>query len=124
MAVGFASARANAVLDAEKANWTHIQLHTADPGASGTSSVAGNDTRLGITWGSASAGAVANSAAIEWSDAEVDTAEDYTHFSLWNNSSGGTFAFSGTVTANAVSATGDAFRIAVGALSISLTVAS
>ena len=63
MAVGLAAATANGLLDA-LANGTNytaptakwIQLHTADPGAPGTTAVAGNATRKDIS-GSFSAAA-------------------------------------------------------------------
>jgi uncharacterized membrane protein YgdD (TMEM256/DUF423 family) len=96
-----------------------IQLHTADPGAAGTNAVAGNATRKDLTaaMGTASGGAITNTAAITWTTGEVDTSEDYTHWSLWTASTAGTFLFSGTVTANAVT-TGDEFTIPIGDLDV------
>jgi hypothetical protein len=101
----------------------HIQLHTADPGAAGTTAVAGNATRKSVSFGAASGGAMSNDAAITWTTGEVDTSEDYTHWSLWTASSAGTFIMSGTMTANAV-VTGDEFTIPVGELDITMTVAA
>ena len=49
--------------------------------------------------------------------------EDYTHFSAWTASTAGTFLFSGTITANAVTI-GDTFTIPVGDLDVSLAIAS
>lgn len=132
MATGLASALANEILDAlgnaseptilpVSEFW--IQLHTDDPGANGTSNVAGNATRKQVSFGAASGGVVSNDAAIEWSTGEVDTSEDYTHWSAWTASTSGTFLCSGTVTANAVTS-GDEFTIPVGELDLSLTVAS
>ena len=124
MAVGFAAAEANATLDARAVDWDFVQLHTGDPGSAGTANVAGNSTRKAITWASAAGGSIANDANIDWSDAEVTTAEDYTHVSLWTLATGGTFKASGTVTANAVAASGDAFRLATGAVVVTLNVAA
>lgn len=135
MAVGLASAVANAVLDALYNNtaptatlqvavpW--LQLHTADPGAAGTNAVAGNATRkdLSAVMGAAASGALTNTADITWSTGEVDTSEDYTHFSIWTASTAGTFKQSGTITANAVTA-GDQFTIAAGDLDFSVSTAA
>lgn len=129
MATGYSSFVATELLDAVCNNGSfavttaYIQLHTADPGASGTTSVAGNATRKAVSFGAASSAAIANDAAIEWSTGEVDTDEDYTHFTLWDASSGGNFLWSGTITANAVTA-GDVFTIAVGDLDLTMTPAS
>lgn len=129
MAEGWSSATATAVLDGLGNNTSfavatpYIQLHTAAPGAAGTSNVAGNATRKLVSFGAASAGTISNDAAIEWSSGEVDTSEDYTHWSIWSASSNGTFHCSGTVTANAVTS-GDTFTIPTGDLDISITIAS
>lgn len=124
MAVGFISSVADTELDSLVGTYDYIQLHTGDPGAAGTSNVAGNDTRKQVTFGSASGGTVSNSAAILWSDGEVDTQETYTHFSLWTAATDGSCGFTGTVTANAVEASGDSFTIPIGDLDISLNVAA
>lgn len=102
-----------------------IQLHTADPGAAGTTAVAGNATRKDLTasMGTASGGTISNNAAITWTTGEVDTSEDYTHWSLWTASTAGTFLCSGSVTANAVTI-GDEFTIPIGDLDASFAVAA
>lgn len=123
MAEGFSTAAANAALDDLVASYPFVQLHTGAPGSAGTSNVAGNATRKQVTWGAASNGTVSNSAAVEWSTAEVDTSEDYTHFTLWSAAVGGNFGASGTITANAVTS-GDEFTIGSGDLSLTLSVAS
>jgi hypothetical protein len=130
MATGLASGEAAKILDAlgNAADYTAptafwIQLHTADPGAAGTTSVAGNATRKQVSFGAASGGAIANDTAITWSTGEVDTGEDYTHWSAWTAETDGTFLCSGTVTANAVLA-GDQFQIPIGDLDLTLSVAA
>ena len=102
-----------------------IQLHTADPGAAGTTSVAGNATRkdLRAAVPAASGGAIASDVALTWTTSEVDTSEDYTHWSAWSASTNGTFLCSGTITANAVTS-GDEFTIPIGDFDVSLSVAS
>ena len=127
MAVGLSAAAANAILDTHHdTTYPWIQLHTADPGAAGTTAVAGNATRKDTTssWAPASGGSKTTDVDIDWSDAEVDTSETYTHCSFWTASTAGTFGGSGIVTANAVNASGDAFSILSGGVTASFTVAS
>lgn len=118
MAVGFAAGVINGWLDGLPTLW--VQLHTGDPGAAGTANVAGNDTRKQVTRGSASGGALSNTVALAWTVGEVDTAEDYTHVSLWTASTAGTFQGSGPMTANAV-LVGDTFTIPIGDLDLAVT---
>jgi len=102
-----------------------IQLHTADPGASGTTAVAGNATRKDLTasMGTAASGLISNNVAITWTAGEVDTSEDYTHWALFDASTAGTFLCSGTMTANAVTV-GDEFTIPSGDLDLSFATAA
>lgn len=102
-----------------------IQLHTGDPGASGTANVAGNATRKDLTasMGTAANGLISNNAAITWTTGEVDTSEDYTHWALFDASTAGTFLCSGTMTANAVTS-GDEFTIPSGDLDLSFATAA
>jgi len=118
MAIGPAASKANAFLEELDAMW--IQLHTGDPGATGTNNVAGNSTRKQISLGPASGGSISNDTDISWSMEDVNTSEHYTHFSLWSAPTSGTFLWSGTITANAVTA-GDEFEIRAGGLTISLS---
>lgn len=129
MSTGPSTATANSILDAicnataYSVATPYIQLHTADPGAAGTTAVAGNATRKSVSFGAAASGAISNDAAISWSTSEVDTSEDYTHWSLWTASSAGTFVMSGTLTANAVTV-GDEFTIPTGDLDLTITPAA
>jgi hypothetical protein len=124
MAVGLAAGTAAAILDGignaaafSLAN-NYVKLHVGDPGAAGTANAATETTRKLVSFGAASAGTMQNDVAILWST--VAGSEDYTHYSSWSASSGGTFQFSGTVTANAVTA-GDDFNVAIGGLVFTLT---
>jgi hypothetical protein len=127
MATGMSTATCDSILDAIGNNTSYaiatpyVQLHVGDPGAAGTSNVATETTRKLVSFGAASGGAISNDAAITWTG--VAGTEDFTHWTLWTASSGGTFIGSGTVTANAVVA-GDTFTIPTGDLDITLTVAS
>lgn len=104
---------------------TFIQLHTGDPGAAGTANVAGNATRKDIRAAMplASGGAITTDTVLTWTTGEVDTSEDYTHWSAWSASTSGTFLCSGTVSANAVTV-GDEFSIPVGDLDLSFSTAA
>jgi hypothetical protein len=121
MAEGMSATLANACLANEVDSYTWIKLHTGAPGSAGTSNAAGETTRQQATWGAPSGGAIANTAAVTWTS--VSTSEDFTHWSAWSAETDGTFGFSGTLTANAVTA-GDNFEIAIGDLDVTLTVAS
>jgi hypothetical protein len=129
MAVGFAAATANAILDAlcRSVAWSEpaevwIKPHVGDPGAAGTSNAAAETTRKQATFGSAaSGGAIANTVALTWTG--VSGSEDWTHFSAWDASTSGNFLFSGTVTQNAL-VSGDTATWAIGDLDVSLGVAS
>ena len=121
MATGFAEAEANAALDALAIQYTWVKLHVGDPGAAGTSFPAGETDRVQATWSAVADGVLTNSNTLTWP--AVSTAEDYTHFSVWTLSAAGTFGFSGTVTANAISV-GDDFVVAPGQLTFTLNVAA
>lgn len=121
MATGWSSTAGNAALTTLTGTYTWVQLHVGDPGANGTANVAVETDRIQVTWGAAASGAIANSAQLQWTT--VAGTEDYTHFTVWTASAAGTFGFSGTVTANAVTA-GDTFTIPTGDLDVSLTLAS
>jgi hypothetical protein len=121
MSVGFSTAAANTHLDNQGTTYPWVKLHTGDPGAAGTSNAATETTRKQATWASAASAAKTTSADLVWTG--VAGSEDYTHFSLWTASSGGSFGGSGTVTANAVTA-GDTFTIPAGELDLSLPVAA
>lgn len=132
MAVGMAPAVANDVLDAVGNNGAlstipittaFVQLHTADPGAAGATAVAGNATRKSVSFAAAASGSMASDADTTWTTGEVDTSEDYTHFSLWDASTAGNFMWSGTVTADPVTA-GNEFRFPSGSFTLGIGVAS
>lgn len=126
MTVGMSSTVANAIMNALARNtaWSqpaavHIKLHLGDPGSAGTSNAAANTTRQQATFGTtASGGSLSNTVAVTWTS--VSNTETYTHYSAWDASSSGNFLFSGTLTANGVTA-GDTFTIGIGSLTASLT---
>lgn len=128
MAEGVASGEANKMLQALCGNATYtasaavyIQLHTAAPGAAGTTNIASETTRKVATFAAASGGSIASNADVSWS--AITGSQDATQFSAWTASTAGTFLFSGTITANPYTA-GDTYTISSGNLTASLTVAS
>lgn len=121
MATGIASARADASIDATVALGTWIKLHIGDPGAAGTANPATETDRVQASFGAASGGTAVTDTDTEW--LAVSTGEDYTHFSMWTASTAGTFLWSGTVTADAVTA-GNNFLIEAGDLALVMTGAS
>lgn len=118
MTVGISSTEANEALDALLASYTWVKLHIGDPGAAGTANAAVETDRQQATWAAASGGASSNTNDMTW--ASVAGSEDYTYFSVWTASTAGTFGFSGTLTANAVTS-GDTFVISIGDLDVSIT---
>jgi hypothetical protein len=65
-----------------------VQMHIGDPGAAGTSNLAGNTTRQQATFGAAAAsGTISNTAAVAWTS--VSTSETYVYASLWSASTVG-----------------------------------
>lgn len=125
MAEGLSSATATAWLDAVCNNTAYsnsnvwIQLHTAAPGADGTTAIASNNTRKEATFAAAVAGApttITSNNAPTWTN--VPATETYTHYTAWSLITGGSFLFSGTVTNGAVS-TSDDWSIASSDLDLS-----
>lgn len=103
MTVGLAAAQANALLNvynntaATAVATPFIQLHTGDPGASGTSNVANSSTRKTITWNTPSGGSMTLASLGSFTGT---TSETITHVSLWTAVSGGTFLQSFALTAS------------------------
>jgi hypothetical protein len=130
MAVGMSSATADNILNAIGNNTSYViatpymQLHTAEPGTAGTTSVATETTRKLVSFGAPAAGAagfrkITNDAAITWT--AIAGSQDATHFSLWDASTSGNYLGSGTITAAAYTA-GDTYNIAIGAAELTLPI--
>jgi len=127
MATGLSAYLCNSFLNALGNNTSYavttvfIKLHVGDPGANGTANPATETTRKSVSFGAASAGAIASDADISYTN--ISGSQDATHFTAHDNVSAGNFLFSGTITGNAYTA-GDTYTISSGNLSASLTVAS
>jgi hypothetical protein len=102
----------------------YLQLHTADPGAAGTTSVvtgASGSDRKSVSFGTPAAGVILNDVAVQW--VNLTNPQDASHYSLWDALTVGNFLGSGIVNANAFAA-GDTLTFAIGAISIAITVAA
>jgi hypothetical protein len=120
MALGLSAAAANTFLAAHAAAFPWIKLHIGDPGAAGTANAAVETDRIQVSFATPAGGVIANDAEERW-DA-VAASEDPTHWSGWSAQTNGTFGWSGTVTANPVTA-GDNLVVAIGGLTYTLNVA-
>jgi hypothetical protein len=87
----------------------YLKLHTGDPGEDCTSNAATEATRKITAWATASAGAIATSATVEWTN--VSTTETYTHWSMWDASTAGNPLWNGALSASAAVTSGDTFQI-------------
>lgn len=101
MTVGLAAATAASYLNVFRntaysaiAN-VYVQLHTADPGASGTTAVSAVTTRNAVTWNSPSGGSMT---LLSLSSFSMTSSETISHISLWTASSAGTFLQSAALT--------------------------
>jgi len=99
---------------------TYVQLHTGEPGASGTSNVSSVTTRPAITWGTVSAGSIAAVSTFpSWASWAGTNNEVETNISIWSASTSGTFLFSVLLTASKTVGTGDTLTLS--SLSLGLT---
>ena len=116
MSEGLAVSQSNAALSSIRTDTPFVQLHTGAPGANGTANLATETTRKAVVFDAPSGGSMANSAPLQWVNIAGPggvTPEDVTHFTIWNAASGGTFKFSGVVTATPFYA-GNTYTIGVG----------
>jgi len=98
-----------------------VQLHTGDPGASGTANVSSVTTRPSLNFGAASGGSqsASGSPVASWASWAGTNGEVVTHISVWSASSAGTFYYSAALTASKTVNTGDTLNLT--ALTVSLT---
>lgn len=124
MAAGLSTANANlAAAAAVGTNAGFAQLHTANPGSAGTTSVSSVTTRPAITWGSASGGVEsANGTLPSWTSWAGTNGEVVTYISTWSASSAGTFGLSAQLGASVTMNTGDSLSLT--SLSVTIPTAS
>jgi hypothetical protein len=97
-----------------------VQLHTGDPGASGTANVSSVTTRPALNFGAAAAGSQSAVATLpSWATWAGTNGEVITHISTWGASSAGTFYYSAVLAASKTVNTGDTVNLT--ALTVALT---
>ena len=122
----FTEATAHKILNKilKNTDFTHptgirVSLHTDDPGATGANEVAGGDyERKEPTLGGPAAKVIANSDAMEWENMPACTVE---YVGLWDTEATPNFWWGGALTVSKTLGAGDTFRLAVGALTVTLT---
>lgn len=120
MTTGATAAVVNGWLDGTFATATcFVKLHTADPGAAGTTAAAAGDTtRKNPTMAAAAGGAKAmTGTAGPWTNG--GTSETLTHISLWTAAAAGTFQASGALAASQAWVNTNTFTLT--SLTISIT---
>lgn len=89
-----------------------VQLHTGDPGASGTSNVSSVSTRPALNFGAASAGSQSAIATLpSWTNWAGTNGETVSHMSVWGASSAGTFYYAFALSVAKTMNTGDTLNL-------------
>jgi hypothetical protein len=109
----------NAAAPAVATAW--VSLHTGDPGETGANEASGGSyARQAGSFGNAAAGAVSNTATIDFTGMPTAT---ITHIGIWSSSTAtasANFVWGGTLTASKSTNSGDTFRLATGDLDVTL----
>ena len=128
MALGMSQYLANSLFDAignatsYSVTECFIQLHTADPGASGTTAIATENTRKAISFAAAASGLITSDAAIDWTS--VAGTETYSHYSVFDAVSAGNFLFSDALVGSVAVTALDDFTIASGDVDLAFNLAA
>ena len=96
----------------------YAELHTANPGAAGTTAVSSVTTRVAITSSAASGGVLTMSNTPAWTSWAGTDGEVVTDIAVWDASSGGNFLYSAALTASKTVHTGD--NLTLSTLTVSL----
>ena len=110
----------------------HVWLHVGSPGADGTANVAqiseANIARKAVSFGAIGNHATNNerrvlsdTAAVEWTGAQIAAAQEITHFSIWSALSDGNIEFIAAVTTPKTTGS-DGVSIAIGDLEVAIGV--
>ena len=117
---GIVAAGANRRLDGLTVGAGFVSLHTADPGLTGTSEVAGGSpayVRKAIAWTAASSSATSNSAQIVF---DVPTSTTIRYLGYWSASTSGTFYGSRILDTAQTYTSQGTYTLAIGAISESV----
>lgn len=126
MAAGLSATKANEFLNnlgnagsVTSVTAIYAKLHLGDPGAAGASNPAAETDRVAISFGAASAGSMANDAAVTWTN--VSNTETVSHVSFWDHATAGVFLGSDALATSRDLVAGDDAEFAIGALTLSIT---
>jgi hypothetical protein len=122
VADGLSSALATSLATATVTSAGFVALAIGAPGAAGTSNPSSTTTRQAVTWGTASAGAVAITNVPTWSSWAGTSPETETDIALWSLVTGGAFQFSVQLTLPVTVHTGDTLQLT--SLTVTYPVAS
>lgn len=117
---GLSTSGKTALLNGFTGQAGYVSLHTADPGATGTSEVAGGSpayARKAVSWGTPANGSVASNGAVVF---DVPGSTTITHLGYWSAATGGTFLGSRALDASQTFATQGTYTIASGNLTESV----
>lgn len=110
---GLVTAGKNLMLDSGFAP-AYVSLHTADPGATGTSEVTGGSpayARKTVSWGAAASGTRSNSTQVVF---DVPSGTTISYLGYWSAVSAGTFYGSRALSANETFGGQGTYTIAIG----------
>jgi hypothetical protein len=95
----------------------YVQLHTANPGTAGTTSVSSVTTRQAATFSASTTGVLSLSNTPSWTS-WAGSADLLTHVSFWDASSGGNFLWSAQLSSSKTMGSGDTLNLTGASLTI------
>lgn len=99
---------------------TAVKLHTADPGAAGTTAASSVTTRPALTWSAAASGSKAITTTLpSWSNWAGTNGEVVSHVSVWDSTTAGNFLYSFALTVAKTMNTGDTLNLTSHSISLS-----
>ena len=96
----------------------YVQLHTANPGSSGSTSVSSVTTRQAATFSASTTGVLSLSNTPSFTSWAGTNGEVVTHISFWDASASGNFLWSAALNASKTLSTGDTLNISSASLTI------
>lgn len=96
----------------------YVQLHTANPGTAGTTSVSSVTTRQAATFSASTTGVLSLSNTPSFTSWAGTNGEVVTHISFWDASASGNFLWSAALSASKTMSTGDTLNISSASLTI------
>jgi len=96
----------------------YVQLHTANPGTAGTTSVSSVTTRQAATFSASTTGVLSLSNTPSYTSWAGTNGEVVSHVSFWDASSAGSFLWSAALSASKTLSTGDTLNLSSASLTI------